>query len=143
MTPAWWLLLIAGVLVAAGAVIWLGAQNDSDGAPLIENPGGVIVALFGGVTAILAIVLPQVLAIKHEVKNSHDTNMRDDLDDKHDAIIARIDKVFGAVSSDIRGLRRDVGRNTDRLDYVSRRLDNTTDRVDRLEDTQAPGKESP
>lgn len=41
-----------------------------------------------------------------QVTNHHDTNLREESDDRHDELMAALSEVKG----DVRGLRRDVGR---------------------------------
>lgn len=132
MTWRWWALLILGLVIAVGTIVWLGALDDDDGVPLIENPGAIVAVLLGSVTSILAVVLPQVLEIKHQVKNDHPQNFRDDIDGKHTTIL----KIVEAIAADVRGVRRDVGRNADATAYQGQRLDKLTERVDGLEDFQ-------
>ncbi|MDH6181806.1 septal ring factor EnvC (AmiA/AmiB activator) [Microbacteriaceae bacterium SG_E_30_P1] len=48
-------------------------------------------------------------AARSQVQNSHTKNFRDDHDDKHTAVMSAIARV----ESDIRGVRRDVGRLAD------------------------------
>lgn len=55
-------------------------------------------------------------AAREQVQNSHTVNFRDDHDTKHGevmAAIARVDQRVVNVESDMRGMRRDIGRLAD------------------------------
>lgn len=68
-------------------------------------------------------------ASRAQVENSHTTNLRVEQDERHNEIIARFnsqDKRLTNVESDIRGIRKDVGR----LDNKGEKLD---DRIHDLE----------
>lgn len=95
--------------------------------------------------------------VRKEVKNSHSTNLREDLDRQHDAVMA-----------EFRGTRKDIGRLDERdmargneIRDLSRKLDahlewsrtwsadqeqadrTVADRVRNIEDTLNPGKDTP
>jgi len=139
MSPIGWVGLIVGLLALVGGIVWLGATHDADGQDLIENPGGVLVAVLGTLTAAVSVVGPSLRRIDKQVSNDHEINLRDDLDIKHE----RLHRALEALASDMRGMRRDIGRNTDELVYVRRKVDKLDDRVDDLEDTVNPGKDNP
>lgn len=143
-----WVLVVSAILVGlilvASTMVY-----KKDGDILIDNPtaliGGVIGSL-GLVGAAMAPILLKMLdtteVLKANVQNDHrdsDGNpllMRDDLDDKHDEqmggivhlredmfeirqTVDRIVKSVEGVQSDIRGMRRDVGRVQDKQDINS------------------------
>lgn len=137
-SPLGWVGLIVGLLALVGGIIWLGATHDADGQDLIENPGAVLVAVLGTFTAAISVLGPSLRRIDKQVSNTHDINLRDDLDIKHE----RLHRALEGLASDMRGMRRDIGRNTDQISYVRQRVDSLVDRVDDLEDTVNPGKDS-
>lgn len=121
----WWWTFSISVLIAlvCGVILIAGMIRREDGAPLIEDTGAVLLGAVGAFGALLSLVAPKLEAIRHQVQNSHGTNLRDDID---------------TVLSEIRGVRKDVGRLDDRLTYTQARLDKVIDHVDELEDTLNP-----
>lgn len=86
----------------------------------------VLVALIGGFalvltapTSVLALVLNRkVNAIRHQVANDHDVNLRDDLDAKHDdnsALLQTIARDVGGMKEDLRLVRRTQARQDERI----------------------------
>jgi hypothetical protein len=131
-----WVVAISVVLM--GIVIVLGAAiYPKVGEPLIESPEALLGTIVTAVGGLLVVLLPMLLrseqnseVIRNEVKNSHSTNLRDDLDDNHTSIvealkeillkqsmsdtsIERLHELAGGTRSDVRGLRRDIGRLAD------------------------------
>lgn len=129
--PIWWVLFAVGLLVAAaGAIVWLGATNAPGGArPLIENPGGLIGILVGGVLSLSAVVIPKLntitaatAATKHHVVNDHgDRVLRDDLDEllriarSTEARVGAVEGVQRTLVADVGGLREE-NRNDRKAD---------------------------
>ncbi|MEQ6899291.1 hypothetical protein [Microbacterium sp. KR10-403] len=140
---AWptWVIVGVGVVLTIGALIWTGTQYDSHGSRLIDGPlATVLVAVLGSIGTTVALVLQRSGVIRHQVQNSHGTNLRVDLDEIKSAV--------GAVASDVRGIRKDHGRLASRLDATAARLDHTNsrldtlaDHVDDIEDTIIPRKD--
>ena len=57
-------------------------------------------------------------ATRAQVENDHPTNLREESDARHGEVmhgIHRLDKQLEGVNSDIRGLRKDIGRNDTRI----------------------------
>lgn len=121
--PIWWVVFAVGLLVAAvGAIVWLGATNAPAGRPLVENPGGIIVALIGGAVSLSALIVPKLNSIRdataatqHHVVNDHgDRVLRDDLDKAIRLIegvatqVAQVRKTQADHGRDIGGMRADV-----------------------------------
>ncbi len=88
--------------------------------------------------------------IKHNVQNGHSAPLRDDLDALTAAIkvigaaVDRIQETAAGTASDIRGIRRDVGRNADAtiatgkmLSEHERRLDAAAERLGEVEQLQS------
>jgi len=141
--PTWAIISIGTsltVIAVVVTVIWTGTQYDSHGVRFIDAPMATVLAgVLGVIGTILALVLQRSGVIRHQVQNSHGTNLRDDLD--------RITRTIDVVASDVRGIRRDHGRlatrldaTTDRLDYTNRKLDTLAEHVDDIEDTWQPKK---
>ena len=97
---------------------------------LITVVGSLIVSIIGLVATrnngrrILAIQ-EDTRASRAQVENSHTTNLRVEQDDRHGEIIARFDKQdrrIGGIESDIRGLRKDIGRLDDKGEKLDERI---------------------
>lgn len=89
-----------------------------------------IVAACGGVmVALLNRTRQHSKAIRDQVENDHSTNLRVEADDRHAELVHRIE----GIASDVRGIRRDLGRHADHLGRHEERLDY-------LERTQPPPK---
>ncbi|RWZ52943.1 DUF2746 domain-containing protein [Labedella phragmitis] len=99
----------------------------------------VLVALIGLVNGVVTLVLGALLngkvnAIRHQVKNDHSSNLRDDLDTvlaqskTTHAAVERLEDVQQTHGRDIRGLRSDIGelRGADR--EIRRELEDTIPR---------------
>jgi archaellum component FlaC len=86
---------------------------------LIVAVGGVLAAIFGR----------QLGRIRRQVENSHSTNLRDDIDNQHREVMGQLGRVadrLEGTASDIRGIRKDIGRlesKDDRLDDRIHELD--------------------
>jgi len=140
-----WAVVTAGaaatMLLVLVAVLWAGSQYDSHGARLIDPPmATVVAAVMGALGTLIALTLRASGIIRHEVKNSHKTNLRDDVD--------HITKVLETVAKDVTGMKRDHGRLADRVDdtnrmlaYTNQKLDKVIDHVDDIEDTIIPRKD--
>lgn len=62
-------------------------------------------------------------AARVQVENSHTSNLREESDDRHIEIMAAISDVKqdqAGMKSDIRGIRRDLGRHSDQLRDLER-----------------------
>ncbi|PRB02754.1 hypothetical protein CQ047_17780 [Microbacterium sp. MYb72] len=141
-TPSWVIIAI-GIVATGAALIWSSGLRDDTGEALLDEPTAkVLVALLGAAATILGLVLQRAGDIRHQVKNSHGTNLRDDID-QLDARIARVAETAehavraarkasddtvqlredvqagrietGEVRADVRGLRKDIGRLTDAI----------------------------
>lgn len=126
--------LIVATLVAAFVV-------RPDGTAVVDNPATIIVAIItglGGLSIALAPLFVRLLssseAVKQNVQNDHKKAdgtpllLRDDMDEKHDEqlsfqtetrrmmmeTMSDVRQAVNGVASDIRGLRKDVGRIDDR-----------------------------
>lgn len=140
--PAW-VIIVLGVIATGAAVLWSSGLRDDTGEALLNEPTSkVLVALLGAAATLLALLLQRTGEVRHQVKNSHGTNFRDDLDDARseieqvrelaahavrasrkasdDTVQLREDvqagrTETGEVRADIRGLRKDIARITDIL----------------------------
>lgn len=102
----------------------------------------IMVAAITGIPGIAAAVLANrgrqhARATRVQVENDHSTNLRDDLDkskvsadDANDKLSLGLRLLLSA-KSDIRGLRRDIGRIYNRLDHHENLLDDIQGRGER------------
>lgn len=66
-------------------------------------------------------------AIRYEVTNDHDQPLRDDMDEKHGAVIRGINTVAATVRTimrDIGGIRHDIRQLRSDLSHTDQRIDN-------------------
>lgn len=136
-----WLIITVGAVATGVALVWSASLRGEDGERLIDTPTAtVLVALLGTASTLLGLVLQRTGEVRHQVKNTHGTNLRDDIDDVrseiaevreiaehavraarksgHDTVQLREDVQalrtdMTGTASDIRGVRRDIGRITD------------------------------
>lgn len=97
---------------------------------ITETISAIVVGGLSSTAIVLAATLPVLISTRrkaaaaasdaagarNQVENSHTKNFRDDHDDKHAEVLAAVDRVdrrVGNVESDLRGVRRDVGRLAD------------------------------
>ncbi|UGS26313.1 DUF2746 domain-containing protein [Microbacterium resistens] len=135
--------VVLGAIATGAALIWVSSLRDDVSSGLLDEPtANILVALLGTVGTVLTIVLQRAGEIRHQVKNSHGSNLRDDID-KLDAKIAAATETAqhavraarkasddtvqlredvqagrletGEVRADVRGLRKDIGRLTDAI----------------------------
>lgn len=92
--PAW-VIIALGAVVTVGVVLWVSSLTDDSGAELLDGPAAsVIVGVLGFLGTTLALLVKRTGEVKYEVSNSHQENLRDDLDGKHDKIWARLDLIL-------------------------------------------------
>jgi hypothetical protein len=124
MTPFAWAVVVIAVLGFAAAVIWLAVTPaPKTGSVLGDNPTAAVIAVATLLTALGVPIVTNLLAVRRQVQNSHESNLRDDLDDKHEEtstllrqILATQKEHGGAIvgiRQDLRHLR-DVDRDTGR-----------------------------
>lgn len=127
------------VVLAVVAILVLGEVDTPDGEPIIKNPEALITQILITAGVIGAATLPLLIKTqkdaaeaKQQVSNDHSTNLRVENDERHSHVVSLVVEKFDeltrhfntqvdGVRSDIRGVRRDIGRNTDRLDESERR----------------------
>lgn len=80
---------------------------------IVGTAGLILVALIGNRAR------QHAKATRDQVENSHTTNLREEADDRHRELVRRLE----GVASDVRGIRRDLGRHTDHLTDHEKRLD--------------------
>jgi hypothetical protein len=156
-------IIVVGVVATVLAVIWAASSYDAEGHPILSDAGaGVLAAIIGAGATLGATALQRTVAqIKHQVKNTHSENLRDDLDTKHDELIAAITEVkhtqhqhaqslarlesvpaeVGGIRRDLAGLHEDVGRLATADQQMRSRLETHIDwsqeqasRIDGIED---------
>lgn len=131
-----WSLLV--VIILAGAIVFLGALNDMDGQPLIENPGALIGSMFTSLglvaTAVFTIVTKtektsEIIrensqVAREQLENSHAmdpeklSNIRDDLDTK-----ASKEDLFAMQEYIMRALGDGLERIYDSVTSLDRRIE--------------------
>ncbi|KKI16365.1 MULTISPECIES: DUF2746 domain-containing protein [unclassified Leucobacter] len=132
--------------------------------------GVISTAASGVVIAILTRQHSTVKRVDEQVTNSHGTNFRHDLDVVRDegrvvgAAVDRIERAVASIIGDVRGIRRDVGRLDDRdvergremralaqrfekhlddAEEAVERIDEHDTKLDHLEHTLDPRKDTP
>ena len=88
---------------------------------LITTLGGVIVALIGFWGKVTEI-RDHTKEAKEQVKNSHTTNLRDDMDAIHEDVRAALE-LLKQHSKEIGGIREDIRQERDERLVLSKRLD--------------------
>lgn len=138
-----WVIIAVGAVATGAALIWSSGLRDDMGEALLDkDTATVLVALIGATGTLLSLLLQRMGEVRHQVKNSHGTNLRDDID-KLDARIRGVEETAGhavraarkasddtvqlredvqagrletgEVRADVRGLRKDIGRLTDAI----------------------------
>lgn len=140
--PAWAIVLIGAVITGA-AVLWAGGIRDEVGETLLtDHAAKLLTGILGSATTLAGVLLQRLGEVRHQVKNSHGTNLRDDFDDQKTAIdevrqiaehavraarkasqdtgqlredVQALRSDLGGTQSDIRGIRKDFGRLADAL----------------------------
>lgn len=90
----------------------------------------IVVATIGAIAAVISTFLANrgrqhAKAARTQVENNHSTNLREEGDERH----AQNTTTLEAIQSDIRGIRRDVGRLTDRSHKHEDRIDEIDERT--------------
>lgn len=148
--------VVLGVALVVVLIVVLG-QVKIDGAPVIDSPTTLLVQIVASAGIVAAAVIPTLRraandasVAKEQTANSHKTNLREELDERHDEIIAAFRMTRGDVQrvldtqhehtarmdriqSDQRGIRRDVGRNMDMTLKLSDRVTKVDDRLRTVE----------
>jgi hypothetical protein len=102
---------------------------------------GVLIAIIGGLFALTTTVL-QVLqrravhAIRDQVENDHAgnpakvTNLREDMDEKHNILVTILRRDVGGIRQDVRTIRNDISALAERVTDVEReQLEQTKDKL--------------
>lgn len=145
-----WVALGVGLVIVLIVVL---GQVKIDGAPVIDSPTTLLVQIVASAGIVAAAVVPTLRraasdasVARDQTANSHKTNLREELDERHDEIIAAFRMTRGDVQrvletqhehtermnriqSDQRGIRRDVGRNMDMTLRLSDRVTGVEERM--------------
>ena len=143
--------MLGALVLLVISVLVLGQIEDAEGDPLIKNPDALLIQIIATAGLVGAGTLPLLIKAqrdaaeaKDQVSNDHidddgnPINLRVEQDGRHTEIVelvtAKFEKLmdhvntqFDGVRSDIRGVRRDVGRNTSGLDTTTRKLEKHLD----------------
>ncbi len=141
---------VLGVLGMLAVIVVLGTVDDANGDPLLDTPGAAFVQTIATAGLVAVAVLPllrrtqkdaaeakqDAAVARDHVANDHidehgkPINFRVDVDDFRNEFREVLgdfrrhtDSQFDGMRSDMRGIRRDVGRNTDGLEKTRARLD--------------------
>lgn len=161
-TGLWTTISIGAAIIL---LLVLSSINNPDGTPWLESTLiGQTLAMLG---VVAAAVLPSLIATRRDaavareqLENSHVedsskvSNVRDDLDHKHGAVMdavaelaARMERKFDGVYAEFRGTRGDIGRAArqadaardaadtlrDKVDVIAGRVSDVHDRIDSVE----------
>lgn len=152
-----------GLIVLIGSIVLISALVETrSGEPVIENPGVLIGSVITATGGVLCVILPLLLraesnseAVRKEVEPVGPGHPPEDgtLRDEMTAGFERVDRGLRHAidlgmntAADLRGIRRDIGRNTDlvistasRVGKLERRTDAIERRVDSLDPTEETG----
>ena len=122
--------VLLALLGAAVAWLWKRLSKLVNAAEFF----GSLPAQFKEVTQAIAeqgVVLERVRA---QVENDHQTNMREEQDERHDILDGKVDLIAEKLDAidektdtaamEIRGMKRDIGRQADRDERIEAKLDN-------------------
>lgn len=147
------LITVVSVFIAIIVLLALSAIDNPDGSPWLESSLiGQTLAMLG---VVAAAVLPSLLATRRDaavardqLENTHVdapgkvSNVRDDIDQKHDALVdlvnafsKQMEHKFDGVYAEFRGMRRDIGRAADQADHAAQAASRVRDSVDAVKDT--------
>lgn len=141
-----WAWTLGSFVIALCVVVFLSTFKGEDGKPLLETSVIVqVISIFG---LVASVTLPPLInarkdaaVVREQVQNTHETNLRDDQDGKHSAVMdavealaTKMDRKFDAVGSEIRGVRADVGRVAHQGMLTQEAILGLADRVKRVED---------
>jgi hypothetical protein len=124
---------VLSLSLAFVGVLMLSTIDTPNGEPWLES--SAIAQTLTTLGLVAAAILPSLLGtrkdsavVREQVENSHVTNpdkisnVRDDMDSKHEEIrdliekhTERMEARFNGMASDIRGVRRDIGRSSDAI----------------------------
>lgn len=101
---------------------------------------GVLIAIVGAMQAIAVALIyamqrgqrKRTEAIRYEITNDHEQPLREDLDEKHTAVV----RLIGTVASTARAAVRDIGGIREDIRQLRKDLSHTDERVDELERTR-------
>lgn len=156
------LFAVVVVIIAAGAV-------HVNGKPLIENATGLLVQIIASAGLVLVAALPllkrterqaasaavDASVAKEQTTNSHKTNLREELDERHEELVQLFKSQGGQIAlivdtqrshgddirgikSDQRGIRRDIGRNSDMIVTMGETIADHTTKLHELDKRSAP-----
>lgn len=91
---------------------------------LITGVSGVLVTIVG---ALVWDIRRKTVRIRDQVENDHDTNFREDFDEKHN----ENNKFNELILEAVRTLSGDVRHTNQKLDKVNEKVDNTNDKLER------------
>lgn len=105
---------------------------------LISALGAVAAATVAAVASVRAnrkidVVKRDAAAVRNQVENSHDTNLRVEADARHKEtldLFAGVSKDIGGLRSEMRNLREVDLRQTDRIDLHGRKIDHLDEKLD-------------
>lgn len=153
------LITAVSVFVAILVLLILSAIDNPDGTPWLESSLiGQTLAMLG---VVAAAVLPSLLATRRDVAVARDqlenthvdapgkiSNVRDDIDHKHDALVdlvnafsEKMEHKFDGVYAEFRGMRRDIGRAADQADRAAQAAGRVRDTVDEVKEVVDQYKE--
>jgi 5-bromo-4-chloroindolyl phosphate hydrolysis protein len=100
----------------------------------------VLIAIIGAMQALgVAVVYAmqrgqrkRTEAIRYEITNDHEQPLREDMDEKHGAIV----RLIQSLSASLRSVVRDVGGIREDIRQLRKDLSHTDERVDELERTR-------
>lgn len=96
---------------------------------VIGGVQAVMLALFGLIGKLVVNIRSSSRAVEEQVQNHHDTNLRDDMDAKHEKVTKQLRAIDSRTSKHIELLGERINRVDDRFNGVESRLDMLADLI--------------
>lgn len=141
---------VVGALMLVGVVVFFLAWDAERAVRLIDNPTAILGGVISALGVVLAAVLPALLRvekvtglIRDNVQNGHKVPLRQEQDDRHEELMLVVTRLGSGIdnlsrrldgqASDIRGIRKDIGRTLDWQEKANTALGSVEKRVREIE----------
>jgi len=110
-----WMVLGLGIVGTGAAIIWVSNVPDPNGDTFLDDGvTKILLALIGGAVTLMSIILQRQNDVRHQVQNSHKTNLRADVDVVKDSSAsaasdaADIKEEVADVKTDVKDIQDDI-----------------------------------